>query len=76
MNYILSCRSIPFTSSFSVYHPNYQIRQSSYATFRALALCQSDSQSPSSIRSNGGLTLETSALELFTVANLRYQFSW
>ena len=76
MNYLPSCRSIPFTSSFSVYHPNYLIRQSSYATFRALALCQSDNQSPSSVCSDGGLILETSALELFTVANLRYQLSW
>ena len=28
------------------------------------------------IRSDEGLTLETSALKLFTVANLRYQLSW
>ena len=28
------------------------------------------------IRSDKGLTLETSALKLFTVANLRYQLSW
>ena len=30
----------------------------------------------SSIRSDKGLTLETSALKLFTVANLRNQLSW
>ena len=35
-------------------------------TFRALALRQSD-------RSDEGLTLETSAFLLFTVANLRFQ---
>ena len=27
-------------------------------------------------RSNEGLTLETSAFKLFSVANLRYQLSW
>ena len=36
---------------------------------------QSDSHN-SSICSDYGLTLETSALKLFTVANLRYQLSW
>ena len=30
---------------------------------------------PGAIRSDEGLTLETSALKVFTVANLRYQLS-
>ena len=29
-----------------------------------------------SVGSDKGLTLETSALKLFTVANLRYKLSW
>ena len=32
--------------------------------------------SSTKLRSAEGLTLETSALKLFTVANLRYQLSW
>jgi len=40
--------------------------------FRALALCQSES---GLIRSDEGLTLETSAFNLFTVADLPYQLS-
>ena len=38
-------------------------------TFQALVLCQSD-------RTDEGLTPETLAFLLFTVANLRFQFSY
>ena len=44
-------------------------------TFRALALRQIGERIDLTNRSDEGLTLETSAFEFFTVANLRFQLS-
>ena len=45
------------------------------AYYRALTQTKSN-QMRESNRSDEGLTLETSAFKLFSVANLRYQLSW
>ena len=46
------------------------------STQRKLATVKSSFVRASAFRNDEGPTLETSALKLFTVTNLRYQLSW